>query len=77
MTFGDGRSGTVPSERGGYRAFYDGVADAILDDAPAPVDPADARAGLAIIGLARRAAELGRRLPFPDASSTEASGRAS
>ena len=77
LTFGDGRSGTVPSERGGYRAFYDGVADAILDDAPAPVDPADARAGLAIIGLARRAAELGRRLPFPDASSTEASGRAS
>ena len=33
---------------------------------------ADARAGLMLIDLARRAAELGQRLPVPAASSTEA-----
>jgi scyllo-inositol 2-dehydrogenase (NADP+) len=76
LTFGDGRSGKVPSERGNYLAFYEAVADAILDDAPVPVDPADARAGLVLIDLARRAAAEGWRLPVPAASSTEASGPA-
>jgi scyllo-inositol 2-dehydrogenase (NADP+) len=72
LTFGDGKRGQVPSERGDYPAFYEAVADAILDGAPPPVDPADARAGLVLIDLARRAAELGQRLPVPAASSTEA-----
>ena len=76
LTFADGRSGKVPSERGDYLAFYDAVADAILDDAPVPVAPADARAGLLLIDLARRAAAEGRLLPVPGASSTEASGPA-
>ena len=72
MTFGDSRRAEVPSERGNYLAFYEAVADAILDGAPAPVDSADARAGLVLIDLARRAAELGQRLPVPAASSTGA-----
>jgi scyllo-inositol 2-dehydrogenase (NADP+) len=76
LTFGDGRHVKVPSERGNYLAFYEAVADAILDGAPVPVDPADARAGLVLIDLARRAAAEGRRLPVPAASSTGASAPA-
>jgi scyllo-inositol 2-dehydrogenase (NADP+) len=69
LTFPDGRSQSVPNERGDYLAFYEAVADSILDGAPAPVDPADARDGLLLISLARRASELGQRLPVPDARS--------
>jgi scyllo-inositol 2-dehydrogenase (NADP+) len=76
LTFGDGRSGKVPSERGNYLALYEAVADAILDGAPIPVAPADALTGLVLIDLARRAAAEGRRLPVPAASSTEATGPA-
>ena len=72
LTFGDGRTGKVPSARGDYLQFYEAVADAILDGAPVPVDPADARGGLLIIDLARRAAAQGQTLPAPDANSTEA-----
>jgi scyllo-inositol 2-dehydrogenase (NADP+) len=50
FTSPDGRSIEVPTIRGDYRLFYEGVADAILEGAPAPVDPADARAGLELIG---------------------------
>lgn len=74
LTFGDGGTSKVPSERGNYLAFYEAVADAILDGATVPVDPADARAGLLLIDLARRAAARGQRLPVPAASSTEGSG---
>jgi scyllo-inositol 2-dehydrogenase (NADP+) len=70
IAFGDGRRGKVPSERGDYRAFYEGVADSILDGASVPVDPEDARAGLMITDLARRAAALGQRLLVPAASWT-------
>jgi scyllo-inositol 2-dehydrogenase (NADP+) len=69
LTRPDGSREEVPSERGNYRAFYEAVADSILDGAPVPVDPADARAGLVIIDLARRASELGQRLPLPASSS--------
>ena len=72
LTFPDGGLQPVPNERGGYLAFYEAVADSILEGAPVPVDPADARDGLLLISLARRASELGRRLPVRDASSTEA-----
>ena len=68
LSVGDGRCGNVPSEHGNYRAFYEKMADAILDGAPVPVDPEDARAGLVLIDLARRAAELGQLLPVPGAS---------
>jgi len=68
-TLADGSAETVPTERGRYIAFYQAVAAAILDGAPAPVDPWDARAGLLLIELARRAADEARRLRVPGASS--------
>jgi scyllo-inositol 2-dehydrogenase (NADP+) len=67
----DGASESIATDRGNYSAFYDQVASAILDGAAVPVDPADARTGLLLIDLARRAAETGQRLPVPDASSPE------
>jgi scyllo-inositol 2-dehydrogenase (NADP+) len=76
LTFPDGGSQSVPNERGDYLAFYEAVADSILEGAPVPVTPADARDGLLLISLARRASELGQRLPVPDASLTEASAPA-
>ena len=63
---------SVPTHAGNWRAFYDAVADAILDGAPPPVAPRDAREGLALISLARQSAKLGQRLPVPAASSREA-----
>ena len=77
LTFPDGGSQSIPNERGDYLAFYEAVADSILEGAPVPVDPADARDGLLLISLARRASELGQRLPVRDASLTEASAPAS
>jgi scyllo-inositol 2-dehydrogenase (NADP+) len=68
LTLPDGSHETIRSERGDYRAFYERVADALLDGATVPVDPADARDGLALIDLARRGSALGQRLPA--ASST-------
>lgn len=71
FTAPDGTRTAVPTERGAYLDFYDAVASAILDDTPAPVDPADSRNGLLIIDLARRSSALGQRLQVPDASSPE------
>jgi scyllo-inositol 2-dehydrogenase (NADP+) len=68
FTHPDSARETIHSERGDYRAFYERVADAVLDGAPVPVDPADARDGLWLIDLARRGSALGQRLPA--ASST-------
>lgn len=76
LTFPDDRRQSVPTRRGNYLAFYDAIASAILDGAPMPIRPEDARDGLALISLARRASELGQRLPLPAASSMEASSRA-
>jgi scyllo-inositol 2-dehydrogenase (NADP+) len=67
----DGDAEPVPTQQGDWRAFYEAVADAVLDGAPPPVAPNDARDGLALISLARRAAELGQRLPVPAASPRE------
>jgi scyllo-inositol 2-dehydrogenase (NADP+) len=69
LTGADGSHESIPTERGNWRVFYEQVADAILDGALVPVDPADARTGLMLIDLARRAAELGQRLPVPAANS--------
>jgi scyllo-inositol 2-dehydrogenase (NADP+) len=71
LTSPDGKEVTVPTERGNYWAFYEAIAAAILDGAPVPVEPEDARAGLMLIGLARKSAELGQVLPVPGASSME------
>lgn len=76
LTFPDGRQQTVPNERGDYLAFYEAVADSILDGAPVSVDPADARNGLMLINLARRVSELGQWVAVPDASSQEESAPA-
>ena len=69
LTCSDGTSERMPTKRGNYLAFYDAVAAAILDGAPVPVAPQDARDGLMLIGLARRASERGQRLPVRAASS--------
>ncbi len=64
----DGRKHAIESERGNYLAFYDGVAGAILDGSSVPVRAEDARSGIALIDLARRAAAAGRLLEVPAAS---------
>lgn len=66
LTHRDGKIETVATKRGDYLAFYEAVADAILDDAPVPVSAEDARDGLLLIGLARQASEQGRRLSVPE-----------
>jgi scyllo-inositol 2-dehydrogenase (NADP+) len=69
LTRPDGTREDMPTERSNYTIFYELVADSILDGAQVPVDPADARTGLMLIDLARRAAAEGRLLPVPAASS--------
>lgn len=49
----EGTAEPIPSEPGDYPAFYAGVADALLDGAPVPVDPRDAVATLRILERAR------------------------
>jgi hypothetical protein len=71
LVLAHGTAVPVPTERGNYPAFYAAIAAAVLDGAPVPVRPLDARKGLLLIDLARRAAALGKRLPVPAASSTE------
>jgi scyllo-inositol 2-dehydrogenase (NADP+) len=58
-----GQAEIVESERGRYRDFYERMADALLENAPVPVDPQDAREVMHIISLARESAREGRRLP--------------
>jgi predicted dehydrogenase len=45
---------TVATERGAYPTFYEGVADAVRGDGPAPVDPHDALDVVRIIEEAHR-----------------------
>jgi len=71
LTGADGSTESIATKRGNYLAFYEAVADAILDGAPVPVTAEDARNGLLLIALARDAARQGRRLPVPAASSPE------
>ena len=67
LTGADGRRQPITSERGDWQAFYKQVAEAILDGAPPPVDPADAVTGLTLIETARRSAREGRLLKFDPA----------
>lgn len=64
LTDAAGASVPVPSARGDWRRFYQGVANAVLRGAPPPVDPADALDGLDLIALARRSAAEGRTLRY-------------
>jgi len=43
---------TIPTDRGAYEHYYQGVADALRTGGPPPVDPADSVAGLEIIEAA-------------------------
>jgi scyllo-inositol 2-dehydrogenase (NADP+) len=69
LTLSDGQRRLVPTRRGNYRAFYEAVADTILEGAPVPVPPQEAREALLLIDLARRAAAEERLVAVPDASS--------
>jgi scyllo-inositol 2-dehydrogenase (NADP+) len=60
----DGARRSIASERGDYRHFYSGVAQAVAGQGSPPVSPADALAGLRIIELARQSAAERRSLPF-------------
>ena len=71
LILADGSERRVSTERGNYRAFYEGIAAAILEGEDVPVRPEEARLGLLVIDLARRAAASGERLPVPAASSPE------
>jgi scyllo-inositol 2-dehydrogenase (NADP+) len=68
LTLPDGSTETIAATRGEYVAFYEAIADAILDGAPVPVTAEEAREGLTLIDLARAAAQHGRRLPVPAAN---------
>jgi scyllo-inositol 2-dehydrogenase (NADP+) len=69
LTFGDGRQGAVPTQRGCYLSFYRGVGAGITGNAPPPVDPHDAINGLRLIDIARQSSADGRRIVTRDASS--------
>jgi predicted dehydrogenase len=58
----DGDVRPVPTERGDYARFYVGVAGALRDGRPPPVDPAEAVAGLEVLDAARRSAAEGRTI---------------
>jgi len=54
----------VPNVAGDYRAFYEGLRDALHGTAPPPVAIADAISTMRVIERAVRSAELGRTLPM-------------
>ncbi|QIK78189.1 Gfo/Idh/MocA family oxidoreductase [Sphingomonas piscis] len=60
-----GTTELLPSGRGNYLAFYQGVAQAIVSGAPPPVLPNEARDVMRIIELAKRSADIGERLKLP------------
>lgn len=62
FTDAEGRTERIAGEPGRYLSLYEQVAASILDGAPRPVDPADARDGLHIIALARQSAREGRAI---------------
>ncbi|GAA1236714.1 Gfo/Idh/MocA family oxidoreductase [Kitasatospora nipponensis] len=55
-----------PSLPGDYPAFYAGVAAALRDGAPVPVDPLDAVATLTVLEAARHSAATGRTVGLRD-----------
>lgn len=55
----------VPSEAGHYSTFYAGVAQALLEGAPMPVDPIDGLRVLTIIEAAQHSAAEGRVMTLP------------
>ncbi len=51
-----GETVTVETERGAYERYYAGIADALLNGAPVPVDPSDAVRSIGLLETARRIA---------------------
>ncbi|MDQ3605365.1 MAG: Gfo/Idh/MocA family oxidoreductase, partial [Gemmatimonadota bacterium] len=49
---------------GSYETFYQGIARAILEGAPAPVSAAEARNTIAVIEAALQSSREGRVVPF-------------
>jgi scyllo-inositol 2-dehydrogenase (NADP+) len=49
FTASDGNEEKIPTRPGRYLSFYEAVVEAIRSGGPVPVDPADARAALALI----------------------------
>lgn len=62
LTDADGVARAVPSERGDWRGYYEGVVAAITTGAPAPVPAAEALTVMRLIALARESAAGGRRV---------------
>lgn len=62
LTRGDGTTETIVSERGDYRLYYSGVAQAIAAGGEPPVTAEDAVLGQRIIELAWESSRQGRRL---------------
>jgi predicted dehydrogenase len=60
----------VPTERGDYRRFYEGVVRALRGAAAPPVDPHDAIAGLAVIEAARQSNADGRVITVASVANT-------
>ena len=62
LTDAAGATTPVEAERGDWRRFYAGVADAIAGGGPPPVTAAEALVGLRLIAQARRSASEGRTI---------------
>lgn len=62
----DGKQSRIPTERGDWRAFYDGVRDAITNDAPPPVDPRDSARAIALLEAALESTASGKRIDLKD-----------
>ncbi|UZK66598.1 oxidoreductase [Sphingomonas sp. M1-B02] len=62
LVLADGTRETVMSERGDYRLFYSGMAQAITEGGAPPVSAGDAILGLRLMELARRSSDEGRRI---------------
>jgi predicted dehydrogenase len=58
----DAESESIPTEPGRYGAFYSGVAAALRDGSPMPVDPAESVAVLEVIEAAIRSASEARTI---------------
>ncbi|MGW6917972.1 Gfo/Idh/MocA family protein [Kitasatospora sp. NPDC054939] len=65
---GDGAA-AHPSLPGDYPAFYAGVARALTEGTPAPVDPRDAVAALVVMEAARRSTAEGRTITLAEGTS--------
>lgn len=59
------RSETVRTERGDYRVFYQGIAEAIAKGATPPTAPRDAIRVARLLEMARESSRTGQTLPVP------------